>query len=112
MAVSASSSSVPRPPGSANEGVGEVVHPLLPLVHRVDFDELGESPMGDLAGEEPSRDHADDLPAGGEGGVGEVPISPDAPPPYTRRMPEDARCVPSAPASSIVRASLPLDDAA
>ena len=66
-----------KPTGQGNEGIGVVVHPRLPLVHRADLLQRGESLMADLLGEEPGWDHAGDGSTRLEDSVGDEPHQPD-----------------------------------
>src|SRR3954465_8536961 len=53
-----------EPAGERNERVGAGGHLGLPLVERLDDDELAHPRVRELALDEPARDHADDLAAG------------------------------------------------
>ena len=61
--------------GHGHEAVGQLGHPGLALVHRVDDVQLGEPLVGDLGPDEVAGDDPVDLTAGGEHGVGERPPS-------------------------------------
>ena len=77
MKTSNSSSRVPDAAGQRHERVGELGHLRLALVHGVDLDEPGQAPVCDLAVDQLARDHADDLAAGGQRGVGDQAHQPD-----------------------------------
>ena len=51
------------PPGNRDEGVGQLGHHRLALVHRVDEVQFGEAGMRDLEIDQRLRDHAIDLAA-------------------------------------------------
>ena len=59
------------PAGQRDEGVGELGHLRLALVHRVDHAQVGQAGMRDLAVDERLRDHAGHAAAALERGVGE-----------------------------------------
>jgi hypothetical protein len=66
-----------QPAGQRDEGVGEIGHQRLALVHRVDDVELREAQVGDLALDERAWDHPDRLTAFRENGLGEPAHEPD-----------------------------------
>ena len=57
--------------GEDQESVGELGHAGLALVHGLDKFEAREAAVGDFAVREHVRQNADDLSAGGKGGVGD-----------------------------------------
>ena len=63
--------------GQGDEPVGQLGHPGLALVHRVDDLQRGHAEVGDLGPHELVGDHADDLAAVLEGGVGDGTHQPD-----------------------------------
>ena len=60
-----------EPAGQGDEGVGQVEHEALAVVHRRDLVELGEAGVGDLAREQAARNDTGDLATLGEHLVGE-----------------------------------------
>jgi hypothetical protein len=58
-----------RSAGKGQEGIGAVGHEHLPLVHRVDEDQLGQVLVDGFARLQRPRDDARDLRPGGEGGI-------------------------------------------
>ena len=72
---------MPRPPGRIDERIGAIDHLLLALEHVLGDDQLGDRPVADLALQQPGRDQADDLAAGGHRGVGHCAHQADWPPP-------------------------------
>ena len=75
--ASNSSSSVPAAPGQRDEGVGEVGHPRLALVHRLHDLEPRQAGVRQLVVDQVLRDHPDHLAAGGQRGVGDDAHQPD-----------------------------------
>src|SRR5512138_521315 len=63
----------PEPPRKRHEGIAEVEHRLLAVVHGLDDPKLRQARVGGFATNESPGDHADDLPAGSEDFIGEHP---------------------------------------
>jgi hypothetical protein len=62
-----------------DEGVGPVVHQLLPLVHRRHLVQLGQTGVSHLPAEQADRDHPDDPAAPRQGRVRQLAHQTDAP---------------------------------
>ena len=77
-ATSASSSSVPSPPGRAMKPSARAGHLGLALVERLDDAQLGQAGVCQLAIDQPARDDADDLAAGRQRRVGDGAHHADA----------------------------------
>ena len=77
VSASASSSRVPKPPGSAMKPSASVGHQRLALVHGAHDVQLGEPRVGDLGPLQELGDHADHLAAVLDDGVGEDAHQPD-----------------------------------
>ena len=63
--------------GQRDEPVGQVGHLGLAFVERADDLQLGQAGVGQLAIDEPARDHADDLAARSQGRIGQGAHQPD-----------------------------------
>jgi hypothetical protein len=61
----------PDPAGQRDEGLRQLRHQRLALVHRADHAHVGHVAMGDLPVHERAGDHADDLAALGDHGISE-----------------------------------------
>ena len=75
--ISISSSSVPKPPGSATNASASDGHQGLALVHRADHPQVAQAAVRELAVDELLRDHAGRFAAGLEHGVGHDAHQPD-----------------------------------
>ena len=77
--ISMVSSSVPRPPGSEMKASASFEHALLPAMHGIGDDQLGDRRVGHLATGEELRDDAGHHAARRQGGVSQDTHQADAP---------------------------------
>jgi hypothetical protein len=99
--------------GEGDEGIGQVVHELLALMHRPDLVQRGQARVGDFTGEQARWDYPDDPAAVAESGIGQLTHEANAAPPvdkvHAAAGDQDAQSTGSIPVAGISRYRRPAE---